>query len=146
MAVSDTREILIEATPAEILDVLSEAESAPSWSPQYESAEVLSRYDDGKPQQVKFVAKAAGMTDTMVLEYTWADDGVSWTMVSAGQMKSQDASYVLTPEGDKTRVRFEIAVEPSIPLPGFIVKKILKGVMETATDRLRKQVLSVQGN
>ena len=92
MAVSDTREILIEATPAEILDVVADAEAAPSWSPQYESAEVLSRHDDGRPRQVKFVAKAAGLTDTMVLEYTWGEDTVSWTMVSAGQMKAQDAS------------------------------------------------------
>ena len=56
--------------------------------------------------------KAAGLTDEQVIEYTWADDKVSWTLVSAGQLKAQDASYTLTPDGDKTKVRFDIDDRP----------------------------------
>ena len=33
---------------------------------------------------------------------------------------------------------------PELPLPGFILKRALKGAMETATDGLRKQVLKVK--
>ena len=35
-------------------------------------------------------------------------------------------------------------IDLSVPLPGFIVKRTLKGGMETATDGLRKQVLKVK--
>lgn len=144
MAVSDSREVLIEATPGEILDVIADVARSPEWSTQYQSAEVVTSYDDGRPHQVKLVIKAAGLTDTLVVDYTWEDSKVSWTLVSAGQIKSQDATYTLTPAGDKTKVRFDLSVDPSVPLPGFILKRTLKGGMETATDGLRKQVLKIK--
>ena len=144
MAVSDSREVVIEATPEEILDVIADVEANPTWSPQYQSSEILETYDDGRPKQAKMVIKAAGLTDTQVIEYTWTDTSVSWTLVSAGQLKAQDAKYTLTPDGDKTKVRFDMTVDPSVPLPGFLLKRTLKGGMETATDGLRKQVLKVK--
>jgi hypothetical protein len=39
-------------------------------------------------------------------------------------------------------VKFELTVDPLIPLPGFVLKRAIKGAMETATDGLRKQVLA----
>jgi ribosome-associated toxin RatA of RatAB toxin-antitoxin module len=143
MAVSDSREVVIEATPAQILDVIADVESTPSWSSQYQSAEVLEAHADGRPRRVKMKVKAAGLTDEQVVDYTWTDSSASWTLVSAGQLKSQDATYTLTPDGAKTKVRFAITVDPSVPLPGFVLKRAMKGAMETATDGLRKQVLKV---
>lgn len=144
MATSDPREVVIEASPEEILDVIADVESTPTWSPQCQSCEVLDAYDNGRPRQVKLKIKTAGITDEQVIEYTWTDDNVSWTLVSAGQLKSQDASYTLTRDGDKTKVRFDITVDPSAPLPGFILKRAMKGGVETATEGLRKQVLKVK--
>jgi hypothetical protein len=46
--------------------------------------------------------------------------------------------------GDKTKVRFDLEVDPAIPIPGFLLKRTLKGAMETATDGLRKQVLKLK--
>jgi ribosome-associated toxin RatA of RatAB toxin-antitoxin module len=136
--------VVIEATPEEILDVIADVESTPTWSPQFQKSEIIDTYDDGRPRQARMTVKAAGLTDEQVIEYTWTDTSVSWTLVSAGQLKAQDAKYTLTPEGDKTRVRFDMSVDPSVPLPGFLLKRTLKGGMETATDGLRKQVLKVK--
>ena len=80
----------------------------------------------------------------MVIEYTWTDSSVSWTLVKSGQLKKQDAGYTLTPDGDKTKVKFDMTIDLSIPMPGFLLKRTLKGGMETATDGLRKQVLKVK--
>jgi ribosome-associated toxin RatA of RatAB toxin-antitoxin module len=144
MATSDSREVVIEASPEEILDVIADVESTPTWSPQYQKAEVLETYDDGRPHRVKMKVKSAGISDELVVEYTWTDSSASWTLVSAGQLKAQDGKYTLTPEGDKIRVRFDLTADPSVPIPGFILKRALKGAMETATDGLRKQVLKVK--
>jgi len=144
MAVKDSREVVIEATPEEILDVIADVESAPTWSPQYQSAEVVDTYDDGRPRTVKMKIKAAGLTDDQTVEYSWGDNVASWTLIKAGQLRSQDASYTLTPQGDKTKVRFDLNIDPSVPLPGFLLKRTIKGAMETATDGLRKQVLKVK--
>ena len=144
MAVSDSREVVIEATPEEILDVIADVESTPTWSPQYQSCEVLEAYENGRPKRVKMKVKSAGITDEQVVDYTWTDTSATWTLVSAGQLKSQDAGYTLTPDGDKTKVRFDITIDLSVPMPGFILKRAMKGAMETATDGLRKQVLKVK--
>jgi ribosome-associated toxin RatA of RatAB toxin-antitoxin module len=144
MATSDSREVVIEATAEEILDVIADVEATPTWSPQYQKAVILSRHPDGRPDQVEMTVKAAGLTDVMVIEYTWTDDGVSWTLVKSGQLKAQDAGYTLTPDGEKTKVRFDMKIDLSIPMPGFLLKRTLKGGMKTATDGLRKQVLKVK--
>ena len=146
MAVNDSREVVIEATPGQILDVIADVGSAPWWSPQYQSAEILDTYDDGRPKRVKMKVKAAGLTDEMEVQYNWGENTAGWTLIKSGQLKSQDATYTLTPAGDKTKVRFELRVDPSIPIPGFLLKRTIKGAMETATDGLRKQVLKVNKN
>src|ERR1700709_1316920 len=117
MAASDSREVVIEATPEEILDVIADVEATPDWSPQYQKAVILESYPDGRPKQVEMTVKAAGLTDVMVIKYTWTDAGVSWTLVSSGQLKAQDAGYTLTPDGDRTKVRFDMAIDLSIPMP-----------------------------
>ncbi|OBA73727.1 cyclase [Mycolicibacterium elephantis] len=144
MATSDSREVVIEASPEEILDVIADVEATPTWSPQYQRAEVLESYDDGRPRRVKMKVKSAGITDEQVVDYTWTDTSASWTLISAGQLKAQDAKYTLTPDGDKTKVRFDISIDLAVPLPGFVLKRAIKGAMETATDGLRKQVLKVK--
>lgn len=144
MATKDSREVVIEASPEEILDVIADVEATPTWSPQYQGAEVLESYDDGRPRRVKMKVKSAGITDEQVVEYTWTDTSASWTLISAGQLKAQDAKYTLTPDGDKTKVRFDISIDLAVPLPGFVLKRAIKGAMETATDGLRKQVLKVK--
>lgn len=144
MATSDSREVVIEASPEEILDVIADVESTPTWSSQYQSAEVLDSYENGRPRQVKMKVKSVGITDEQVVEYSWTATSASWTLVRAGQLKAQDASYTLTPDGDKTKVTFDITIDLSVPLPGFVLKRVMKGAMETATDGLRKQVLKVK--
>lgn len=144
MAVKDSREVVIEATPEEILDVIADIESTPSWSPQYQSAEVVDTYDDGRPKRVKIKIKAAGLTDDQIVEYSWGENTAGWTLIKAGQLRSQEARYTLTPQGAKTKVHFEITVDTSVPLPGFILKRAIKGGTESATDGLRKQVLKIK--
>src|SRR5690349_6912636 len=144
MAITEARDITIEATPDEILDVLVDLDSLTDWSSTHQKVEVLERDDDGRPTVSRQVVKIVGVSDEQVLEYTIHDDGVSWTLVSSKQQRAQDGRYTLTPEGDSTRVHFELTVDPVVPLPGFLIKRGAKGLMETATDGLRKQVLKVK--
>ena len=46
-------------------------------------AEVLESYPDGRPKQVKMQVKTVGITDDLVVEYTWTDPSASWTLLSA---------------------------------------------------------------
>ena len=144
MATSDSREVVIDASPAEILDVIADVERAPEWSSQHQGAEVLDRHADGRPSKVRIKLKTMGISDEQVVQYTWTENKAGWTLLESGQLKTQDASYTLTPDGDKTKVRFEITVDPAVPIPGFVLKRAMKGGLESATDGLRKQVLKLK--
>jgi hypothetical protein len=148
MAIKESREIVIEASPGEILDVIADIEAMPEWSGPHQSAEVLETGSDGLPSQVKMKVKVAGITDEQVVAYTWSGNEVSWTLVSSAQQKSQDGKYILVPKRsrgkDETLVKFEIAVDPNVPLPGFVLKRAIRGTMDSATQELRQRVLQVK--
>jgi ribosome-associated toxin RatA of RatAB toxin-antitoxin module len=144
MAVKESREVVIEASPKEILDVIADVEAMPEWSSIHQSAEVLERDAQGRPRRARMKVKTAGVTDEIVLAYTWLDDGVTWTQESAKASRSQEGGYTLTPEGDKTRTKFDLNLDPTVPLPGFVIKRAMKGIMELNTDGLRKRVLEVK--
>ncbi|MEM6106916.1 SRPBCC family protein [Mycobacterium sp. 050272] len=144
MAVSDSRELVIEATPDEIMDVLFDIESLPEWSSAHQKVEVLERDEQGHPVRSRQVVKIVGITEEQELAYTVHDDGVSWTLVSAKQQRAQDARYTLTPDGDSTRVRFDLTVDLTVPVPGFLIRRGTKGLMDTATKGLRERVIEVK--
>ena len=144
MAVSDSKEVVIEASRDDIVEVIADMASSPEWNSAQQSVEVIDTGEDGLPHQVKMKVKTAGMGDELLVEYTWADDVVSSTLISSKQLKMQDAKYTFTPEGEKTRVKFELTVDPSVPIPGFVLKRAMKGAMNDNTDGLRKRVLKVK--
>jgi hypothetical protein len=73
---------------------------------------------------------------------------VTWTLVSSGQQKSQDGKYTLVPQGrnkgEATLVKMEVTVDPHVPLPGFVLKRAVKGTIDSATKDLRRRVLNVK--
>lgn len=144
MAITDSREVVIEATPDEIMDVLFDIESLTEWSSAHKKVEVLERDDQNHPTRSRQVVKLVGVSDEQELAYTVHDDGVGWTLISAKQQRAQEGRYTLTPEGDSTRVHFELTVDLVAPVPGFLVKKGAKSLMDTATEGLRKRVLEVE--
>ncbi|BBX43597.1 SRPBCC family protein [Mycobacterium simiae] len=144
MAVSDSRELVIEATPDEIMDVLFDIEALPEWSSAHQKVEVLERDDQGHPTRSRQVVKIVGIREEQVLAYKVHDDGVSWTLESAKQQRAQDARYTLVPDGDATKLRFELTVDLTAPVPGFLIKKGTKGLMDTATQGLRDRVLEIK--
>jgi uncharacterized membrane protein len=147
MAIKESRDIVIEASPEEILDVIADFEAMPEWSDPHQSAEILETGDDGRPSKVKMKVRTAGITDEQVVAYTFSGNEVTWTLVSSGQQKSQDGKYTLIPtgpDGSDTLVKMEITVNPNVPVPGFVLKRAIKGTIDSATKELRNRVLKVK--
>jgi hypothetical protein len=90
--------------------------------------------------------KVAGVTDEQVVAYTWSGNKVNWTLVSSGQQRSQDASYTLAPDGAKTKVTFQITVDPVVPLPGFVLKRAIRGTIDAGTRGLRDRVHNLKND
>lgn len=142
MAVRASREIIIDAPAEKILDALADVSDLVSWSPVHKHIEVLDEYEDGRPHHVLATIKVLGLVDKEILEYHWGPDWMVWDANVTAQQRGQHVEYTLTREGpDRTRVRFDITVEPSGPIPSFLVRRASKLVLATATERLRERVM-----
>lgn len=136
---------MIDAPPERILDALANVGDLVSWSPVHKRVEILDTYEDGRPHHVRATVKVLGLVDKEILEYHWGPDWVVWDAKATTQQRAQHVEYTLTKEGpDTTRVRFDITVEPSGPIPAFLVRRASKLVLDTATEGLRQQVMGTR--
>lgn len=127
------------------MEVLADVATLSSWSPLHKRLEVLDRYFDGRPHHVKATIRILGLVDKEILEYHWGPDWVVWDAEATFQQRGQHVEYTLTREGiDKTRVRFDITVEPTGPIPDFIVKRASNIVLSAATKGLRERVMETE--
>ena len=68
MAVKNSREVDIEATPEQILDVIADVEATPTWAPQYKRAEVLDILCVGKNRRRQSVDLSAAVALVRLIE------------------------------------------------------------------------------
>ncbi len=135
--------ISIAADPASIMAVIADFEDYPQWARQVKQAVVTKPGRGGRPQRVKMSVDAGVFKDTYELEYTWSgDESVSWTLVSGEMQKAQDGEYSLEPDGDGTKVTYELTVDLAIPMLGMLKRKAEKVIMDTALKELKKRVES----
>ncbi len=66
-----------------------------------------------------------------------------WDARKTMQQHGQHVEYTLRREGEnRTRLRFDITLEPSVPLPEFLVNRARKRVLRAATEGLRDFIVS----
>lgn len=136
---------MIDAPPEAILDALADIRAVPSWSSLHKHTEVVDAHPDGRPHHVRVTLKIMGVTDKEVLEYNWGRYWMVWDAQPTLQQHAQHCEYNLTPEAGKTRVRFDITIELSAPIPQFLIKRAKKMVLDVATEGLRRRVLGGRG-
>ena len=143
MAERTESSITIEASPAEVMAVISDFAAYPDWTGAVKDVEVRSTGADGRPERVWFHLDAGAIKDQYTLDYTWRDDAeVRWTLVEAEQiLKTLDGAYLLS-GGKKgpTTVTYQLAVDVKIPMLGMIKRKAEKVIIDTALKELKKQV------
>jgi uncharacterized protein YndB with AHSA1/START domain len=143
VAVRTSREIVIEASPEAVMDALADVEALPSYSPAYKRAEVVDRYEDGRPHHVRIAVKVLGQLDEEILEYRWGPDWLVWDAAPTSQQNSQHVEYTLRADHtrESTVVNVNITVEPNSLIPDFLIKKAGKAMIDAATQGLRQRVL-----
>ena len=138
-----TAEFDVRATPAEILDVIADLPHYPQWSSVHRRASVESSAE-GRPARATMLVTAAGLSDQQTLDYTWSDHGVTWTLVKSGQQKHQRGSYAISPgPGENSHVRYDLTIDPLVPMPGIIVRQVMKKAVKAATDGLKQRIESL---
>ena len=145
MADQTTSSIVIDAPPSEVMDVIADFPSYPSWAKGVTTAEVVSEGTGDRADQVFFKLDVSPIKDEYTLAYTWSGDAeVTWTLVEGKMLRALDGAYVLRDRGDGTTdVTYRLALDVSIPLIGMLKRKGEKILIDTALKGLKKRVESL---
>jgi ribosome-associated toxin RatA of RatAB toxin-antitoxin module len=144
MADQTTSSIMIDATPAEVMAVISDFPAYPEWAQGMKKVEVTDVGPDGRAENVHFELEAAPIKDSYTLGYDWhGDSAVRWNLVEGKVLKAMEGAYELRPSGSGTEVTYRLAVELSIPMIGMLRRKAEKVIIDTALKGLKKRVESL---
>lgn len=143
MAEQTEGSIRIEASPAEIMDVLTDYEAYPEWA-DVKSARVVERGDGGLGTKVAFEVDVPmlGRADyTLAYRYAPGDTGMSWVSTEArGAVTKITGEYLLDEIEGETTVTYRLAVELGVLLPGFVRTQGAKRVIDNALEGLKRRV------
>jgi ribosome-associated toxin RatA of RatAB toxin-antitoxin module len=144
MAEQTTSSIIVDATPAQVMEVIADFPAYPEWAQGMKEAEVVEQGPDGRAEKVHFELEAAPIKDSYTLAYDWqGDSAVRWNLVEGRMLKAMEGAYELRPSGDGTEVTYRLAVELSIPMIGMLRRKAEKVIIDTALKGLKKRVESL---
>ncbi len=135
--------IVIEASAAEIMDVLTDYEAYPEWA-DVKSARIVERGEGGLARKVAFEVEVPvlGRAEyTLAYRYAPGDAGMSWVSTEArGAVTSITGEYLLDELDGGTRVTYRLAVDLEVLLPGFVRTQGAKRVIDNALDGLKRRV------
>ena len=145
MAEQTASSIVIDAAPAEIMNVIGDFPAYPEWAKGVTVSEVVAEFDDGWAERVFFALDVSPIKDEYTLEYVWDGyDGVTWTLAEGKMLKALDGAYLLRDLGNgSTEVTYRLALDVTIPLIGMLKRKGEKILIDTALKGLKKRVESL---
>ena len=134
-------DVVINAPRDVVARVIADVDAYPTWADGVRETEVLSTYDDGSPRRARFLvdARVAELSYTIEYEYEGAD--TIWHLVDGEILSQLDGRYTLTETADgRTNVRYQLEVDVSMPLPGYLKKRAARGILEQGLNGLKRQV------
>lgn len=132
-------EITIEAPPEVVLGVITDLEAYPEWIDDIQRVEIDGTDADGRPSRARFMASAAGMEAAYTLAYRYAPNEVSWELTEGDLLSQLDGSYLLTPADGTVWVRYTLEGDVSVPLPGFMKKRVARRILDEGLRGLKQR-------
>jgi hypothetical protein len=133
--------ISVAATPAKCWGVAVDFEHYPDWAKDVKHVKVLETDEQGRGSRVEYRVAGLGRSIHYVLEYDYREypAAFSWKLVEGDVLRQLDGRYGFEPEGDGTRVTYDLAIDVAIPLPGLIRRRAAGMIMGTALRELKKE-------
>ncbi len=143
MSVTVTQQLSIDASMDRLLAVVRDIAAQPDWWPGMRSSKVLEHDEQGRVVRARLVNDVKVARDEFVLRYRHSETAVDWELEGTSlAQRSQIGSWTFTPDGQRTRATLSLRVETSLPLPGFVQRRVLTA---TATDAIRALKERVEG-
>jgi uncharacterized membrane protein len=132
MAETATESITIAAPLADVWKIATDLENYPTWTHDVKNVVITSRDDDGRPSEVEFRTSALGRSTHYTLAYDYSDapNTLAWTMVKGDIQRSIDGAFKFESIAEgATHVRYDLAIELVVPLPGFVKRRAERRIL-----------------
>lgn len=132
----------IGAPPEACFAALCDFESYPDWQQAVESVEVLERGDDGVASVVRFEVDAKLRKISYTLRYHFEPPSrIWWEFVEGSGVEHVEGEYLLEPLDDaRTEATYRLGIDPGVPVPGLLARRLNQGVMKRSVSDLRDEV------
>lgn len=136
--------IVVDASPARVMDVLTDFESYPTWA-EVRTTRVLERGAGGLATRVAFeidVPVLGRATYTLAYRYAPGDAGMSWVSTEAnGSVTSVAGEYLLAELDDGgTEVTYRIGVDLAALVPAVVRTEGQRRLIANALGNLKRRV------
>jgi len=137
MAETATEIITIDATPDAVWGIAVDLERYPEWARDIKDVTIHVSDDEGRPSQVEFRTSALGRSTHYTLQYRYSDEPrqLGWSMIRGDIQRSIDGAFTFIPTPDgKTEVRYDLAIDLVVPLPGFVKRRAEVRILNTVRE------------
>lgn len=131
--------IEIDAPMDAVMAVLADFSTYPTWS-GFNSCTVTETDPQGRAGRVliELHAGPVNATYTIAIRYLPAGAGLAWSFVEGKGITDTEGEYLLVPSGEGTLVSYRGAVDMSLPMPGFMKKKLIAEGQKIGRDKALK--------
>ena len=135
--------ITIEAPIGEVVEVLTDLATYPTWSTAIKSVEVQDKDASGRATKVKMSIDAGVMKDRVILDYDWSKSPaeISFALDDADLLTEMSGTYEITDNGDDTTtVKYQLTVALSMPVPAMMRQKAERATIDLALSQLKAKL------
>ena len=127
--------------PAELcFATITDYETFPEWQRAAKRVEVLERDAEGRGKVVEFHVDLAVRKLRYVLDYAYEPPNrISWEFVEGDYAKDIGGEFRLEPRNGLTLATYTVTVEPAIPVPGFLARRLEREMMKRSVEDLRRE-------
>jgi uncharacterized membrane protein len=137
MAETATEIITIDAPPDTVWDIAVDLERYPEWARDIKDVTIHVIDDEGRPSEVEFRASALGRSTHYTLQYHYGEEPrrLGWSMIRGDIQRAIDGTFTFLPTADgKTEVRYDLAIDLVVPLPGFVKRRAEVRILNTVRE------------
>jgi ribosome-associated toxin RatA of RatAB toxin-antitoxin module len=133
-----TQEIVIDAPPRAVYDTVIDYEKYPTFMPEMKNVIIEDR--EGSAQIVEFTCDfGKSTTYTLRIEHDEKNLATSWTYVG-GDLKDSTGGWKFVPEGNGTRVQYNVNVTVGFMVPKFISDRLIGGSVPKMLEQVKGEV------
>lgn len=134
--------IEIPAPAEECFTAITDYETFPDWQEAVVRTEVIERYPDGLGRVVETTADAKFREVTYRLHYHYEPPGrIWWDFVAGHGVEHIEGEYVFDPRDEATLATYRLGIDPGVPVPGLLARRLNQSVMKRSVEDLHAEVL-----